>query len=123
MRKLFQTSGLITVLVAILSSTSCVTTHPKNSVTLEKASKIPPFDATLEKIDFFYRFVQPFKLATEVDLYTKETNSDFQMTFSFFPADQSVVNFAHTLHEGQHYSFPQVFKDYLNSHPTNSIAH
>jgi hypothetical protein len=120
MKVRFQIIGLIGVIA--LSNTSCVANRLNHSVTLEEASKIPPFEVTLEKIDISYRFIHPFELATEVDLYSKN-QSGYQICFSFFPANQSVIDFAHTLQEGQQYSFPQVFKDYLKASTKLETGH
>jgi hypothetical protein len=120
MKARFLKISLFVVMLALFN-TSCVITNSSHSGTLEEASKMPPFDATLEKIDYSYRFIHPFQLAPEVDLYTKTSRGGLEMRLWFFPASPSVVNFAHTLHEGQQYSFPKVFSDYIGSQSTNTI--
>src|SRR5664279_2404053 len=108
--------GLIAVII-VLSNTSCVTVRVYRIVTFEELSKMPSFDATVELIEISH----PFIFGTAVDISLKKSDGGERIDLQFARANKFVVNFAHTLHERQRYSFPQVFEDYMNSQPTNAV--
>jgi hypothetical protein len=108
--------ALIVVIIALFN-TSCFTFRTARPVTLEEIYKMPPFDATVETIDISH----PFIFMTEVDLWLRKAGGGDRLYLQFAPANKFIVDFARTLHEGQRYSFPQVFEDYNNSQSTNAV--
>jgi hypothetical protein len=106
MKTRFWMTALVVVIIA-LSNTSCIRGRLP-TVTKDEVLKMPPFTATLEKIDVWY----PDMFGTEVDLWFKKDDGN-QMCLPISPASKTIVNFARTLHEGQNYTFPQALADYL----------
>jgi hypothetical protein len=115
MQTRFLAMGLMAIIV-VLFNTSCVTEREFRPVTVEEVIKMRPFKVTLEKIDIFH----PFIFRTEVDLAMSQDGGN-RFSMNFFPANKSIVNFAHSLHEGQSYIFPQVLADYMSNQSTNTM--
>jgi hypothetical protein len=79
-------------------------------VTVQELSKMPPFEAIVESVDFERPL---FASKEEVDIWLKRTDDGKRLTFIFYSANQFLADFARSLHLGQTYSFPQAFDDYL----------
>jgi hypothetical protein len=115
MKTRFRILASITGIIALFN-TSCVVERTFRPVTTEELLKMPSFIATVEKIDISH----PFIFRTEVDLDLKQ-DSGYEFSLNFAPANKLVVDFAHSLCEGQSYIFPQVLTDYINHQGTNTV--
>ena len=88
-----------------------------NKLALEEFCKIPPFEATVEMIDVSYSAF----FTRSVDIYLRKVDSGERLVLSFVLAKKSAVKFAHSLCEGKHYTFPQVYVDYVKGQPANNV--
>ena len=109
----------VTVLFMALigfTDTSCVTVERYRTVTMNDVIQMPPFDATAEDIDISH----PLFLYHCVDIWLRRSDNGHLLDLQICPANEFIVRFARSLHQGQQYSFPKVFGDYVTT-ATNSV--
>jgi len=87
------------------------------TIDFQKILKMAPFAATVESVEFDHPF---FKSGTSVSVSLKKPDTCMRLVLDSYPSDPTIIGFAHSLHEGQSYIFPQVYVDYVNSHGTNA---
>jgi hypothetical protein len=107
---------ILIVMTSCLFGTSCIVKRNFRPVTVKKVLNMPPFIATVEKIDVLH----PFIFRTEVDIDLKQ-DTGYRFSLNFAPANKLIVDFAHSLREGQCYAFPKVLSDYISNQSTNVV--
>ena len=91
-------------------------------VSFEKLLEMSPFNATVEVIIFDHPF---FMHDTSVEIHLKKPDAAMRLILQSYPANQTIIGFAHSLQEGKGYTFPEVFVEYVNSQtnkPPNTTA-
>ncbi len=94
---------------------SCGFIQVAHDVSLDEAMKMPPFEATVDNVQISH----PWFLYHRVDIWLTRVDSGKHLDLDICPANDFVLGFARSLHEGATYSFPAVFGEYVNSTPTN----
>jgi hypothetical protein len=117
MKTRFWMTALIAVVIALFN-TSCVI-HTGKATTVEEIYKMPPFKATVEIIDIDHSFIFG---DDDVTIVIRKADGGYRLYLEAVSANKSVIGFAHFLHQGQSYDFPQVFDDYMNSLKTNTVT-
>jgi hypothetical protein len=116
MKKHFWMRPLLAIIIALLNL-SCITVRNYQPVSLVEVLKMPPFKATVETIEIDH----PFIFMDQVQLWLRKADGGHRLYLQFAPANKFDMDFAHTLHEGQSYIFPQVIVDFYNSQTTNKV--
>jgi len=88
-----------------------------NKLALGEFCKMPPFEATVEMIDVSFSAL----FTRNVDIYLRKVDSGERLDLSFVLAKKSAVKFARSLCEGKHYTFPQVYVDYIKGQQANTV--
>ena len=86
-------------------------------VSLDEVMKMPRFEAVVEDVQIEH----PLFLYHGVDIWLTRVDSGKHLDLSICPANDFVLGFARSLHEGTTYSFPDVFGQYVESTPTNTV--
>ena len=82
------------------------------NISFEQMSKMPPFTATVESIDFDHPF---FTSKTSVDLWLLKSDGPECLVAHSYPADKTTVSFVRNLEKGREYVFPQAYLDYVKT--------
>jgi TonB family protein len=96
--------------VIVLSNTSCVT-HPHyyHDIHIEKFVTMASFKATVEAIGIQDFGTNGYDKEVVIGLLTEDGQ---RVDINERPATKEFIGFAHSLHKGRSYTFPQIYLDY-----------